>query len=261
MVRNVTAMLDIAICCRAYSSASARFVASSSPPAGGGNTCSQCVFNSTFIRFGSQFTPWTVFNFLINANLNIINNTAWSNYDFTGQVRYAVASGCFGNRLSDSFNALQVGASNGIVGPTGLVNGANANVVLPLDGAIFLLQGPSAAFSISGFVGGYDGRLLTIINQSGQTVTVTMEDAATAEISRAQVWQWIHHGVTTAEGTLVTVEWVDGLVDEELAKIEASTGAAFGRFRWAEAAHIFREVALGATFPNFLTLPAYEILG
>ncbi|NCA12933.1 MAG: malate synthase A, partial [Proteobacteria bacterium] len=87
-----------------------------------------------------------------------------------------------------------------------------------------------------------------------------MEDAATAEISRAQVWQWIHHGVTTAEGTLVTVEWVDGLVDEELAKIEASTGAAFGRFRWAEAAHIFREVALGETFPDFLTLPAYEIL-
>ena len=87
-----------------------------------------------------------------------------------------------------------------------------------------------------------------------------MEDAATAEISRAQVWQWIHHGVTTAEGTLVTAGWVDGLVDEELAKIEATMGAAFGRFRWAEAARIFREVALGATFPDFLTLPAYELL-
>ena len=77
---------------------------------------------------------------------------------------------------------------------------------------------------------------------------------------RSQVWQWIHHGVTTAEGTRVTASWVDSLVDQELAKIEGAMGATFGRFRWAEAAHIFREVALGATFPDFLTLPAYEIL-
>jgi len=58
----------------------------------------------------------------------------------------------------------------------------------------------------------------------------------------------------------VTAGLVDGLVDEELAKIEASMGSAFGRFRWAEAAQIFREVALGESFPDFLTLPAYEIL-
>jgi malate synthase len=87
-----------------------------------------------------------------------------------------------------------------------------------------------------------------------------MEDAATAEISRVQVWQWIRHGVKTAEGTRVTASWVDGLVDQELAKIEVSMGTTFGRFRWAEAARIFREVALSESLPDFLTLPAYEIL-
>ncbi len=87
-----------------------------------------------------------------------------------------------------------------------------------------------------------------------------MEDAATAEISRAQVWQWIHNGVTTAEGTPVTAAWVDGLVGEELSKIATAMGAAYGRFRWDDAARIFRDVALGETFQDFLTIPAYDLL-
>ena len=51
-----------------------------------------------------------------------------------------------------------------------------------------------------------------------------MEDAATAEISRSQVWQWVHNGVSTAEGTAITPEWVRQVEDEELEKIRQSVG-------------------------------------
>jgi len=76
-----------------------------------------------------------------------------------------------------------------------------------------------------------------------------MEDAATAEISRSQLWQWIHQGVVTAEGTRVTRGRVEDLLDEVLA---AHPG---GRF--ADAAEIFRAVTLEDEFPTFLTIPAY----
>ncbi|WP_373889777.1 malate synthase A [Microbacterium sp. ASV81] len=79
-----------------------------------------------------------------------------------------------------------------------------------------------------------------------------MEDAATAEISRSQVWQWIQQGQITAEGTPITVEHVEGLIGDELA---GSTRFAGDRFD--DAAEVFREVALRPEFPAFLTLPAY----
>jgi malate synthase len=86
-----------------------------------------------------------------------------------------------------------------------------------------------------------------------------MEDAATAEISRSQVWQWIHHGVRLQEGPTVTRELVKQLEAEELEKICAALGEdLFGRGRFEEATRIFEQVALSDRFVEFLTIPAYE---
>jgi malate synthase len=85
-----------------------------------------------------------------------------------------------------------------------------------------------------------------------------MEDAATAEISRSQVWQWIHNDVTLDDGTLVTRELVERLIDEELTKIRALTGEDFDAERYGQAVALFSEVALADSFVDFLTIPAYE---
>jgi malate synthase len=87
-----------------------------------------------------------------------------------------------------------------------------------------------------------------------------MEDAATAEISRAQVWQWIRHPEgMLSDGRPITVELVRALVQEELAKIEAGLGAqryAAGRFGLAS--ELFDRLTTSETFTEFLTLPGYE---
>ncbi len=85
-----------------------------------------------------------------------------------------------------------------------------------------------------------------------------MEDAATAEISRSQTWQWIHNDVTLDDGTLVTRDLVERLIDEELTKIRALTGEGFDAERYGQAVALFTEVALADTFAEFLTIPAYE---
>ncbi len=88
-----------------------------------------------------------------------------------------------------------------------------------------------------------------------------MEDAATAEISRSQVWQWIHNGTQTAEGQPITAELVRALEEEELAKVHAVVGDdVFARGRYDEARKLFEQVALADDFVEFLTLPAYERL-
>jgi malate synthase len=85
-----------------------------------------------------------------------------------------------------------------------------------------------------------------------------MEDAATAEISRSQVWQWIHHGAILADGRTVTRELVVELEEEELDKIRKGPGAASAAGnRLDEARGLFDEVALNDQFVEFLTLPAY----
>ena len=84
-----------------------------------------------------------------------------------------------------------------------------------------------------------------------------MEDAATAEISRAQVWQWVHNGVRLDTGELVTAELVRRVSDEVLAEIRAEIGDqqyASGRFEQART--VFEQVALADDFPEFLTLSA-----
>jgi malate synthase len=85
-----------------------------------------------------------------------------------------------------------------------------------------------------------------------------MEDAATAEICRSQIWQWVHNDVTLAGGQQVTGELVNDVVEQELAKIREAAGDAFDATGYAQAAALFRQVALADTYEEFLTLPAYE---
>ncbi|MHB8606521.1 MAG: malate synthase A [Thermoplasmatota archaeon] len=88
-----------------------------------------------------------------------------------------------------------------------------------------------------------------------------MEDAATAEISRSQVWQWLRHRAKLADGRPLTRELVRATLDDEMKKIEALVGpAAFASGKFAEARSLFEEVALAPTFPEFLTIPAYAHL-
>ncbi|WP_092198817.1 malate synthase A [Blastococcus tunisiensis] len=80
-----------------------------------------------------------------------------------------------------------------------------------------------------------------------------MEDAATAEISRSQVWQWVHAAVELDTGETVTAELVRRVIDEEV--------AAIGRLDHVDQARaLFEQVALAEDFPDFLTLPAYGLV-
>jgi malate synthase len=80
-----------------------------------------------------------------------------------------------------------------------------------------------------------------------------MEDAATAEISRAQVWQWVRHGAALSDGRKVTAALAKGLLKEEMEKL-GTTG------RLKEAADLFERISTEERFTDFLTLPAYDRL-
>jgi malate synthase len=84
-----------------------------------------------------------------------------------------------------------------------------------------------------------------------------MEDVATAEISRSQVWQWIRHSSRLNEGEPVTAELVREIADDELVKIRERLGdELWAKGRFAKAREVFEEVALSESFPAFLTLVA-----
>jgi malate synthase len=89
-----------------------------------------------------------------------------------------------------------------------------------------------------------------------------MEDAATAEISRSQVWQWVAQGVQLEEGGIVVSrDLVQGIVREEIASIREAIGEdVYVSGRFEEASELFARVALSDTFEDFLTIPAYEHL-
>ena len=84
-----------------------------------------------------------------------------------------------------------------------------------------------------------------------------MEDAATAEISRAQLWQWVHHHAVMEDGLPVTVAVVDSEIADELARAKASVDAQ--RYSaYVRAAELMRQLVRAPKFTEFLTLPAYE---
>lgn len=88
-----------------------------------------------------------------------------------------------------------------------------------------------------------------------------MEDAATAEICRAQLWQWLRHGARTATGRRITPELFDQLLGEEIERIHLEVGSArtlSGVF--PTATRLFAGMVTDDTFDDFMTLPAYELL-
>src|SRR6266700_2011584 len=85
-----------------------------------------------------------------------------------------------------------------------------------------------------------------------------MEDAATAEISRSQVWQWLHNDISLAEGPVVTAGLVQRMTGEELAAIRERCGDTFDAAKFDAATALFTEVALADDYAEFLTIPAYE---
>ena len=88
-----------------------------------------------------------------------------------------------------------------------------------------------------------------------------MEDAATAELSRAQIWQWVRHGATLEDGRTVTVDLVREVLDQETAQIREQVGEdTWNAGRPRETREIFERVALSEELIEFLTLIAYEYL-
>jgi malate synthase len=85
-----------------------------------------------------------------------------------------------------------------------------------------------------------------------------MEDAATAEISRAQVWQWLKHGAHLKDGRVVDRAMCEKMIADDLAQQRAVLGEAFSRNKFEDAAKLFSELIFAGDFPEFLTLPAYE---
>jgi malate synthase len=88
-----------------------------------------------------------------------------------------------------------------------------------------------------------------------------MEDAATAEIARSQIWQWVRHGVSTSGGARVDKKLVHEAEEEELGRIREVVGdETYEGGRFKDAIAVFEEVALAKEMPEFLTIPAYELL-
>jgi len=87
-----------------------------------------------------------------------------------------------------------------------------------------------------------------------------MEDAATAEISRAQVWQWIHNHETFEDGRKISKEFVKKVIDEEMEKIFKMYGADFDKKNLHEAQSLFEKLVFEDSFTEFLTLSAYKKL-
>ncbi|OLD63431.1 MAG: malate synthase A [Acidobacteria bacterium 13_1_40CM_2_68_5] len=88
-----------------------------------------------------------------------------------------------------------------------------------------------------------------------------MEDAATAEISRTQVWQWIHYGACLSDGQPLSLSYFRSIVTQEMDRVRSEIGSQrFEAGRFSEACDLFVRLSTSETCPEFLTLPAYDLL-
>jgi malate synthase len=88
-----------------------------------------------------------------------------------------------------------------------------------------------------------------------------MEDAATAEISRAQIWQQVKYGLDLDNGTRATPELFERCLKEEMERVKGEVGAEnYAKGRFPEAIDLFRALSLAAKFEDFLTVPAYKLI-
>lgn len=87
-----------------------------------------------------------------------------------------------------------------------------------------------------------------------------MEDAATAEISRAQLWQWVRQdGLTTTDGQAITLDYIKSVLDKEVENLKTQTPENTHQ-ALKKAAEIIYQLIADDTFTEFLTLPAYELI-
>jgi malate synthase len=88
-----------------------------------------------------------------------------------------------------------------------------------------------------------------------------MEDAATAEISRTQVWQWVRHRARLSDGRAIDAPLIQRTIPQQVDKLRQLVGAArFESGNFVPAARLFKEMSLSGDFPDFLTIPAYDCL-
>ena len=86
-----------------------------------------------------------------------------------------------------------------------------------------------------------------------------MEDAATAEISRSQLWQWLKHKKEMTNGVIITATYYNQIMEDELNKIQAMYGKDyFNNRKFSLASEMFLNMISGDVLDEFLTLPAYE---
>jgi malate synthase len=88
-----------------------------------------------------------------------------------------------------------------------------------------------------------------------------MEDAATAEISRAQIWQWIRYGAALEGGIVATQKFFERALAEEMERVKREVGPEdYAKGRFPEAIALFRDISLAPEFVEFLTIPAYRLI-
>src|SRR5262249_21360968 len=118
---------------------------------------------------------------------------------------------------------------------------------------------PDAGISEAGLVSNIDVALtyldFWLRGTGAAAIHNLMEDVATAEIARSQIWQWIHHGAALDDGRKITPELYNQLRQKQLTHLG---GAQTGRL--ADAAKILDHLSLSEEFIDFLTVPAYELL-
>ena len=147
---------------------------------GSGEGQANVTFDNTYVRIGPSFTPFTMFSFGNTSWECRITNTLWQSYDAAGQVRYS--TGGYANTVSNAFSQLPIGTVAG--GGLTVVNGANENLALPLDGSVWTVAGNTANFSIGGFTNGIAGRELILVNPSLYDMTLTFESAGSTATNR-----------------------------------------------------------------------------
>ena len=100
-----------------------------------------------------------------------------------------------------------------------------------------------------------------LAGRGAAAINYLMEDAATAEISRSQLWQWIRHAARLSDGRTITRELVSGMLAEETQRIRETVGEeTWDAGRPTETRELFERLVLTDAFPEFLTLAAYELI-
>jgi malate synthase len=149
----------------------------------------------------------------------------------------------------------------GMPGPNQIDRGSEPEAIAAAD----LLEVPKGAITEAGLRQNVNVGVLYLeawLRGSGCVPLYNlMEDAATAEISRTQVWQWLRHEVVLEDGRRLTRALYDAIRDEELSALRAQVGEAGWRAgRYERAAALFDALATAPVLADFLTIPAYEEL-